>query len=111
MNLIAGIPVSALINAGSAGAVIFVVIIFLRFIRERDTDWRNFFVSLRSEDIAASEKMLIVMDRLIVRVERLEDKFDKHDTTEMEVLRALTALMAKLAEKQTQQHTSRRRPE
>ncbi len=110
-TLVGGIPVDALINAGAAGAVILVVILFLRFIRERDKNWQEFFTTIRTEDRQQSDKILVVMDRLITRVEALEDKFDHHDTMEMEVLRSLTVLMAKVAEKETvpAHNTPRRR--
>lgn len=98
-TLVGGIPVDALVNAGAAGAVILVVVLFLRFIKERDKNWQEFFVTIRTEDRQQSNKILEVMDRLITRVESLEDKFDRHDATEMEVLRNLTVLMAKVAEK------------
>ena len=37
---------ASIVNLGSAGAVIAVVIIFLRSIKERDAEWRNFFTEL-----------------------------------------------------------------
>ena len=38
--------ITSLINLGAAGAVIIVVVYFLRFIRERDKDWQSFFRGL-----------------------------------------------------------------
>ena len=102
-------PWTDLLNAGAAGAVIIVVILFLKFIRERDKDWRDFFSGLRSEDSQATVKLIAVMDRLITRIEHLEDKFDQHNAVEMEVLRNLTALMAKLTSQPSNHQPPRRR--
>ena len=77
-----GEAIANLINIGTAGAVIAVVIIFLRFIKERDADWRSFFTTIRRSDNELNA-------RLAMCIERLENKFDAHDATEMEFLRGL----------------------
>jgi hypothetical protein len=84
-----GEQLSTIVNIGAAGAVIWVVVIFLKFIRERDADWRAFFTGIRESDGQAIEKLTSVIDRLVARVESLEEKFDRHDSTEMELLRDL----------------------
>lgn len=38
--------ITAIINLGAAGAVIIVVVYFLRFIEKRDKDWQAFFQAL-----------------------------------------------------------------
>lgn len=70
---------SALVNIGSAGAVVAVVIIFLNFIKET-----------RKADGVATERLAGVIDRLAARVESLEGKFDTHDAKEMEFIRSMT---------------------
>ena len=85
------VDIANLINLGAAGAVIIVTFFFLRFIRERDKDWRDFFTSIRTSDNENNTKLTTVLDKLVQRVESLEEKFDKHDATEMEFLRGVVA--------------------
>lgn len=84
-----GEQLSTLVNIGSAGAVIAVVVLFLQFISKRDEDWRNFFTQIRQTDSEAMTRLAIVIDKLTARVESLEDKFDRHDAAEMEMLRGM----------------------
>jgi hypothetical protein len=86
-----GEQLATLVNIGAAGAVIAVVIVFLRFIKERDADWRKFFTSIRQADSEGLTKLTVVMDKLVARIESLEEKFDRHDAIEMEMLRELMA--------------------
>jgi hypothetical protein len=86
-----GEQLATLVNIGSAGAVIAVVMVFLRFIKERDADWRSFFTGIRESDSEGLEKLTLVIDKLVARMESLETKFDRHDATEMELLRGLIA--------------------
>lgn len=74
--------IATLVNLGVGGAVIAVVIIFLKFIEKRDNDWRNFFQGLRKEDNEHTS-------RLAIAIERMLNKFEEHDATEMEILREL----------------------
>lgn len=41
---------AALVNLGSAGAVIAVVLIFLKFLGKADDNWRNYLSELRTAD-------------------------------------------------------------
>ncbi len=50
--------IAALVNMGSAGAVILVVLIFLRSNEKRDAQWRDFFTALNS----ASQADLFKLD-------------------------------------------------
>ncbi|KKT30741.1 MAG: hypothetical protein UW18_C0011G0002 [Microgenomates group bacterium GW2011_GWF1_44_10] len=43
--------IASLINFGSAGAVIVVVIIFLNYIGKRDAEWRDFFTVLNKNNV------------------------------------------------------------
>lgn len=63
---------TSLVNLGSAGAVIAVVVIFLRSIKERDAEWRNFFTELNKnnkDDVCA----------LAETMERMVKALDEHD--------------------------------
>jgi hypothetical protein len=82
---------SALVSTGAAGAVIVVVILFLKFIEKRDKESRDFFTAIRAVDGEASAKLAEVMSKLVTRMESLEKKFDQHDATEMEFLRGVAA--------------------
>jgi uncharacterized NAD(P)/FAD-binding protein YdhS len=83
------IDFTSLVNIGAAGAVIAVVVVFLKFIEKRDQDWRDFFNGIRATDGAAITRLTEVIDRLVSRVESLEGKFDAHDAKEMEFLRGV----------------------
>lgn len=61
-----------LVNLGSAGAVIIVVIIFLRSNEKRDAEWRNFFTALNK---ANRDDLCTVVDKL----ENVVKTLDAHD--------------------------------
>lgn len=82
---------ATLVNLGAAGAVIGVVVLFLRFIEARDKQQREFFASLRQSDVEVSARLTEAINRLVGRIECLENKFDAHDATEMEFLRGVVA--------------------
>lgn len=65
--------ITALINLGAAGAVIIVVVYFLRFIEKRDKDWQAFFQSLLSSKDTPTAQ-------LVELVQALLEKFTDHDT-------------------------------
>lgn len=70
--------ISALVNMGSAGAVILVVMIFLKSIKERDAEWRSFFTELNTSnrnDIAGLTHL----------VDRMNTMLDIHDRQTKEV--------------------------
>ena len=66
---------SSLIDLGAAGAVIGVVILFLKFIEKRDKEWQGFFTLIRKQDEERQSK-------LIQAVQKLIDEFKEHDTWE-----------------------------
>ncbi len=86
-----GETVATLVNLGTGGAVVAVVLIFLKFIKERDHDWRHFFTTIRQADTEANTKLANVIEKLVDKVERLDVKFDQHAAIEMEVLRDIEA--------------------
>ena len=49
--------ISGLINLGSAGAVIGVVMIFLNYTTKRDAEWKSYIRELRNDDQAVQKKM------------------------------------------------------
>ena len=55
----------ALVNMGSAGAVIAVVIIFLRSNKERDAEWRSFFTELNRDNKSDICALADTMERMI----------------------------------------------
>lgn len=78
---------ATLVNIGSAGAVIAVVLIFLNFIAKRDADWRDFFSSIRAADNQASAQLVTAIKDLTSEIENLKSRFDSHEAAEMELLR------------------------
>lgn len=75
--------ITALINLGSAGAVIIVVVYFLRYIGKRDTQhdqssdkrdaqWQTFLQEQRERDNTA-------IRALVDEIKCLSSKFDSHD--------------------------------
>lgn len=75
----------AIVNMGSAGAVIAVVIIFLKSIKERDAEWRNFFTELNrnnKEDVCA----------LADTMERMVSALDVHDRQAKTILEMTSAI-------------------
>jgi hypothetical protein len=61
---------TALVNLGSAGAVIAVVIIFLRSIKERDAEWRSFFTTLNSNNKDDICQLAEMMERMVASLDR-----------------------------------------
>ena len=70
----------SLVNVGAAGAVVAVVILFLNFMKE-----------IRKQDAENNNKLTSAIDKLVSRIESLEDRFTLHDATEMEFLRGIVA--------------------
>ena len=67
--------ITSLINLGAAGAVIIVVVYFLRFIAKRDNDWQSFFERLMKQQDGP-------MVELTQAIRQLLSEFQKHDTWE-----------------------------
>ena len=64
--------IASLINLGGAGAVIIVVILFLKYLQKRDEEWRAFFVEISRGTATETQ-------RLVVSIDRLAEKLDDHD--------------------------------
>jgi hypothetical protein len=74
--------ITAIINLGAAGAVIVVVVYFLRFIQKRDEQyqvreqqWQMFFKALLADKDAPMAKLTQVIESLLT-------EFQEHDTWE-----------------------------
>lgn len=63
------------IDLGTAGIVIAVVIVFLRYIEKRDKDWRLFFQ-------AVLLKKDVPLENLSAAVQKLITEFREHDAME-----------------------------
>ena len=64
--------IASLINLGGAGAVIIVVVLFLKYLQKRDEEWRAFFVEISRGTATETQ-------RLVVSIDRLAEKLDDHD--------------------------------
>lgn len=76
---------------GPLGAILFLVVMFGVYLTRRDKEWRDFFIGIRATDSEAVKQMTNVIEKLVTRMESLENKFDAHDATEMEFLRGVAA--------------------
>jgi hypothetical protein len=76
---------------GYLGAVIFLVVAFGWFLIRRDKEWRDFFTGVRLTDSEATSKLTAAIDKLVARVESLEDRFSDHDTWEHTKLDEMSA--------------------
>ena len=91
----------SLVNLGSAGAVIAVVIIFLKYIRERDAEWRSFFTDLTKTQAADAESMTHAMRDLAAKIECIGRDLTAHDSKVDDRLRqAQATARARQARKQ-----------
>ena len=57
-----------LLELGSSGAVIIVVVIFLRSNKERDAEWRSFFTTLNASNTADMQKLTDAITSLTTMV-------------------------------------------
>jgi len=71
--------ITSLVNLGSAGAVIIVVIIFLKSIKERDAEWRGFFTTLSADNKDDITDMHQVSDRIVKALDNLVLSCANHD--------------------------------
>lgn len=71
--------ISALVNMGSAGAVIAVVVIFLREMGKRDKQWQDFFTELNKANACDIKDMAIAMKELVAGVSDLATLINSHE--------------------------------
>jgi len=89
--------VAALVNLGSAGAVIAVVLIYNKTTKERDAEWRDFFTVLSStnrEDIA---DMRTTANKLTSLLEDLLKSYNAHDTQAKNIAATIAEIRLELA--------------
>lgn len=79
--------INALVNMGSAGAVIAVVLIFLKSIRERDAEWRSFFTTLNTNNKDDVQALAATMERMVKAL-------DAHDEQAKGIARAIDGIGA-----------------
>ena len=65
---------TSLVNLGSAGAVIIVVIIFLRSMKERDDLWRGFFTDLNAANKSDICELAKAMERILKALEEHDNR-------------------------------------
>jgi len=77
--------INALINLGAAGAVIIVVILFLKSNEKRDQQWQDFFTGLNKGSQARLDGMSHVTDKIQNDLEKLIEYLAKHDGQAFEI--------------------------
>ena len=100
--------ISALVNMGSAGAVIAVVILFQRSQEKRDREWRDFFTALNSGNAADIADMRNVSKNIVDNLERLLDMYGQHDTRAASVISAIESIKADMAKLAARRRTNGR---
>lgn len=70
---------NAILQLGSAGAVIAVVIIFLKANEKRDQEWRDFFTTLNETNKLDMKAMTVATGTLIDLVRQIAKQIDEHD--------------------------------
>ncbi len=81
--------IAALLNLGSAGAVIIVVLAFLRSNEKRDQEWRDFFTALNEGSKNDLTEIINATKKLIESVDCLNDKLTNHDANVAARVRAI----------------------
>jgi nitrate/nitrite-specific signal transduction histidine kinase len=71
--------IASLINFGSAGAVIIVVIIFLNYIGKRDVEWRDFFTLLNKNNVEDMGRLTKAIDQMAQSLDKLGVNLKMHD--------------------------------
>ena len=66
--------IASLVNLGAAGAVIVVVVLFLRSNEKRDKQWQDFFTLINQGNEQKTDKIADVLDNLVKLVQ-------DHDST------------------------------
>ena len=80
---------SSLINLGAAGAVIIVVIIFLRYIEKRDLDWQTFFTTLNAANKEDTKQNTDIIRQIVSELDNLIQAFHKHNEHVDDRIRAI----------------------
>ena len=75
-----GDMLATLVNLGSAGAVIIVVVIFLKSIKERDDEWRSFFTTINDTSRRDIEDMRSASDHIVASLDKVINMVGAQDT-------------------------------
>lgn len=102
--------VSSLVNLGSAGAVIIVVIIFLKTIKERDAEWRGFFTELNRANCEDGEKRLELTEKILEMVQLVLHAVQEHDAKTDARIKDAAAANIEAVNKAVNGKTQPRRP-
>lgn len=70
---------TSLINLGAAGAVIAVVVLFLRNNRERDNAWRDFFTELNRQNCADNLEIMNNQKSIMSILSKITEMIARHD--------------------------------
>jgi len=89
--------IMALANLGAAGAVIIVVVLFLRSNKERDAEWRIFFTTISDGNKTDITDMRAVADRITKSLDCLILNCANHDIQAKEVKTVVTEIRNELA--------------
>lgn len=71
--------ITSLVNLGAAGAVIIVVVIFLRATEKRDKSWQDFFTALNASNKEDVCSLAETMQSLVTSVQKLASDLAAHD--------------------------------
>jgi uncharacterized lipoprotein YehR (DUF1307 family) len=89
--------ISALVNLGSAGAVIYVVILFLKFSEKQTKQSQEFFTALNANNKDDIAEMRTTADHLVKSLDGLLAMYSQHDTRAQNIAVAIEAIKADLA--------------
>jgi len=70
---------TSLVNLGAAGAVIIVVLIFLRYLAKREADWQSFFTALTTANEADIRRVTDAMEKISIGITVISSDLQRHD--------------------------------
>lgn len=72
--------IAALINLGAAGAVIFVVALFLKDRERSDLNWRKYFSDLNQANCNTNAAILDTQKRILELLSQISQQMETHDS-------------------------------
>ena len=93
--------IASLINFGSAGAVIIVVIIFLNYIGKRDVEWRDFFTILNKNNVEDMRRLTLAIDAMADSVDKVSNNLQAHDDRVEQRIKDVSARARRTAKSKT----------
>ena len=70
---------TSLVNLGAAGAVIIVVVIFLKFQERREAEWQRFFTTLSAANEVDNRHICDALEKVVVGVNIISSEMRAHD--------------------------------